>query len=91
LRKFDCRINTFGKKVKVGKDSCGHDIFHPVHEYSNTLNDIYTSEFLESEEYEAMLVVSGRSSISFTKFREGALMCKCIQPPTMRVCVDEIC
>lgn len=74
----------------VGKDAYGHDIYHPIHEYNNTLKDIYLGEFMESEIYEEMLKNSGRSSISFTIFREGALKCKCIQPPTMRVCVDEI-
>ena len=33
---------------------------------------------------------TGRSTIGYTKFREGALLCKCIKKPTMRVCVDEI-
>ena len=86
-----CRLNTFATKVVVGVDpETKLPIEHNVHEYCNTLREIYTGEFLQSEFYEELLRVSDRTSISFTKFKEGALQCKCIKAPTMRVCVDEV-
>lgn len=87
---FPCRrINTFGKKVKIGVDERGEPIFHPIHEYINTLKEMYI-DFLDSSEHDNLLRITGRESIGFTTFKEGALSCKCIQAPVMRVCVDEV-
>ena len=47
-------------------------------------------DFKTSEEYEAYCRRTGRTSISFSIFCEGALKCKCIRKPSMRVCVDEV-
>ena len=85
------RYNTFGTKVFCGVDENGDDIEHSVHEYHDTLHNIYLGDFKESEHFEEFCRRTGKTDISFTKFREGALMCPCIQAPTMRVCVaDEI-
>lgn len=84
------RVNTFGNKVKCGKDKNGNDIFHPIHEYNDTLKNIYADDFKESIAFEEFCKRTGRTDISYSKFREGALKCPCIQQPTMRVCVDEI-
>lgn len=85
-----CRLNTFGAKVKVGTDINGLDIEHAVHEYHDTLQNIYLGDFMESEEFAKFCQRSGKTGISFSKFVEGALQCPCIQAPKMRVCVDEL-
>jgi hypothetical protein len=85
-----CRINTFGTKVKVGVDDHGEIIEHAVHEYHDTLKNIYLGDFKQSDEFEEYCRRSGKADISFSKFKEGALLCPCIREPTMRVCVDEI-
>jgi hypothetical protein len=36
-------VNTFGNKIKVGKDK-----FHPVHEYCDSLKNIYQDDFKNS-------------------------------------------
>jgi hypothetical protein len=79
------RINTFGKKVKVGNDN-----YHAIREYSDTLKNIYADNFLSSQEYDDYIRTSGVKSIGYTKFKEGALSCPCVKEPTMRACVDEI-
>ena len=85
-----CRVNTFGSKVKVGIDERGEVVEHAVHEYHNTLKNIYLGEFKQSDDFEEYCGRTGNTDISFSKFTEGALACPCIQEPTMRVCVDEI-
>lgn len=80
-----CRVNTFGSKVRVDEG-----VFHAVHEYNDTLRNIYLDDFQQSEEFQAFCNRTGRSSIGFSKFKVGALSCRCIQQPSMRVCVDEI-
>lgn len=86
------RVNTFGPKIKVGKDVSGNSIYHPVHEYNDTLKNIYLDDFLSSEANKATLAeMSGKNKkVSYTKFLDGAKSCPCIREPTMRVCVDEI-
>lgn len=79
-----CRVNTFGNKIKVGPKS-----YHAVHEYHDTLKNIYLDDFKNSVEFKDFQQRTGRSSLSYTKFLEGALMCPCIRAPVMRVCVDE--
>jgi hypothetical protein len=66
------------------------DVFHPVHEYNDTLKNIYMDDFKASPEYKLFQEKTGRKSISYSMFVRGAKMCKCIKEPTMRVCVDEI-
>ena len=78
-------MNTFGNKVKVAPD-----VYHPIHEYHDTLKNIYIDDFKNSVEFQEFKGRTGRSSISYTKFLEGALKCPCIRAPVMRVCVDEI-
>ena len=78
-------MNTFAAKVKVG-DNC----YHPVHEYRDTVKNIFLDDFLNSKAFEEYKEESGRDTISFSKFKEGAFMCPCIRAPKARVCVDEI-
>lgn len=85
-----CRVNTFANKVRVGKDSAGKDQFHPVHEYRDTVKNIYTDVFLKSLAFKEFQERTGRETLSFSKFKEGAFKCPCIQLPKMRVCVDEV-
>lgn len=80
-----CRVNTFGGKVKVAEET-----YHAVHEYQDTLKNIYLDDFQSSRELEDFVARTGKTSVSFTKFKEGALMCPCIRAPVMRVCVDEV-
>ena len=84
------RLNTFGPKLKVGTNDHGDPIEHHVHEYHDTLKNIYLGDFKESDEFEEYCRTSGKQDLSYSKFLEGALMCPCIQEPAMRVCVDEI-
>ena len=79
------RVNTFASKINVGDMK-----YHAVHEYNDTLKNIYLDDFQASVEYMAFRKRTGREKIGYTKFKEGALQCKCIKKPTMRVCVDEI-
>jgi hypothetical protein len=65
-------------------------MFHPIHEYSDTLRNIYMDDFKASDQFKEFQKRTGRNSISFTKFSEGAKQCPCIQEPGMRVCVDEV-
>lgn len=81
---FCCRVNTFSPKVHVGKG-----VFHPVHEYCDTMKNIYHNDFLKSAEFKAFQERTGRETLGFRKFKEGCFMCPCIQQPKMRVCVDE--
>jgi hypothetical protein len=83
------RINTFGTKVIVGTNEDGTPIYHPIHEFGDTLWNIYLEDFKRSKEFAELCRQTGRTTISFSKFREGALACPCIRQPTMRVCVDE--
>lgn len=78
------RVNTFASKVKIGKDK-----YHAVHEYQDTLKNIYLDEFLTSMEFQDFARRTGKTSISYGIFLKGALMCPCIRAPVMRVCVDE--
>ena len=79
------RVNTFSKKVKVGEDQ-----YHAIHEYNDTLKNIYVDDFKTSMEFQSFCRRTGRTDVGYSKFKEGALSCKCIQQPQMRVCVDEI-
>lgn len=82
---INCRVNTFGSKVKVGEDR-----YHAVHEYTDTLKNIYMDDFRNSIEFQNFAQRTGRSSVSYGLFLKGALSCKCIKAPVMRVCVDEV-
>jgi hypothetical protein len=79
------RVNTFANKVQLPDKT-----FHRVHEYHDTLMNIYLDEFLCSESFKLYTETSGKSSISYTTFIKGAFMCPCIKAPKIRVCVDEI-
>ena len=79
------RVNTFASKVKLPNGK-----FHPVHEYHDTLMNIYLDEFLNSDELKLYQETTGKNTISYTTFIKGAFMCPCIKAPKMRVCVDEI-
>ena len=79
------RVDTYGNKIKV-KDG----VYHPKHELQDKLQNIYLSDFQNSEEMEAFRARTGRKNIGFSKFVEGAFSCPCIQKPIMRVCVDEV-
>ena len=74
----------------MGKDKDHKPIEHPIHEYHDTLKNIYLGDFMQSQEFQEWRRVSGKDTISFSKFVEGALKCRCIQQPSMRVCVDEV-
>ena len=78
-------MNTFGNKIKIGPDK-----YHAMHEYHDTLKNIYLDDFLNSVDFEEYCARTGRTSVSYGKFLEGALMCPCIREPVMRVCVDEV-
>ena len=54
------------------------------------MKNIYLGDFKQSEFFNEYCAQSGKSDISFSKFKQGAFMCPCIQEPTMRVCVDEV-
>ena len=84
------RVNTFANKVNIGKNSEGIDQYHPVHEYRDTVKNIYADDFLKSQAFKDFRERTGRATISFSKFKEGAFKCPCIQPPKMKACVDEI-
>ena len=84
LLSLQFRVNTFGNKVKVVPG-----LYHAVHEYNDTLKNIYLDDFQASEEFQSFCNRSGRKSICFNTFKRGALRCDCIKKPTMRVCVDE--
>lgn len=84
-----CRVNTFERRVKVGKDDAGRDKYHAVHEYSDTLKSMYT-DFLDSSEFADFTRRTGRTNLCFSLFQSAALSCKCIRKPKMRVCVDEV-
>lgn len=79
------RVNTFGNKVKVGENE-----YHAVHEYNDSLRNIFLDDFKHSLEFDMFCKRTGRKSLSYSKFVEGALSCPCIREPTMRVCVDKI-
>lgn len=83
-------MNTFGAKIHVGTDENGNKIEHAIHEYHDTLKNIYLGDFKESQEYNAYLQRSGKKDLSFSSFKAGVDLCNCIQQPMMRVCVDEI-
>jgi hypothetical protein len=68
----------------------GDAIYHPIHEYQDTLQNIYLGDFKESPQFQSYCQEHDQTDISFSIFREGALKCRCIKEPTMRVCVDEI-
>ena len=89
LYDFTVRVNTFGKKVKIGTVD-GIDQYHAQHEYTDTLKNIYAQDFKDSVEYEDFCRDTGRDGISYSKFKEGVRLCPCISEPTMRVCVDEL-
>lgn len=84
------RVNTFANKVKVGTDSEGRYLYHPVHEYRDSVKNIYADDFLKSQAFKDFQERTGRATLSFSKFKEGAFKCPCIQAPKMKVCVDEI-
>lgn len=79
------RVNTFGNKVQVAPG-----VYHAIHEYHDTLKNIYMDDFKNSVEFKELKERTGRSSISYSTFLKGALKCPCIRQPVMRVCVDEI-
>jgi hypothetical protein len=68
-----CKVNTFGSKVKVGIDERGKVIEHAVHEYHDTLKNIYLGEFKQSDDFEEYCGRTGNTDISFSKFKECAL------------------
>lgn len=78
-------MNTFGNKIKVGDDK-----YHAIHESHDTLKNIYIDDFLHSVELEEFCARTGRTTVFYGKFLEGALRCRCIRAPVMRVCVDEV-
>ena len=78
-------MNTFGSKVKIADG-----IYHAVHEYTDTLKNIYYDEFRNSIELQDFVQRTGKTMVSFGMFLKGALKCKCIRAPVMRVCVDEV-
>jgi hypothetical protein len=78
-------VNTFGNKIKVGKDK-----FHPVHEYCDSLKNIYQDDFKNSIEFQEFVERTGITTVSYGKCVEGALSCPCIREPVWRVCVDEV-
>ena len=79
------RVNTFGNKIKVAEG-----VYHPIHEYNDKLRNIFMDDFKQSLEFQLFSERTGRKSISYSKFLEGALKCPCIREPQMRVCVDKI-
>ena len=84
-------MNTFGSKVKIsGNEKDGTAEYHYPHEYNDTLKNVYLSEFLYSEEYDLLKKKHNRSSVSYSIFKQGALLCPCVGQPSYRVCVDEI-
>ena len=76
--------------MKVSPKDAPKAVYHAVHEYNDTLKNIYADEFLISVEFRDLVQKFGKTSISFSKFAEGACMCPCIRAPVMRVCVDEV-
>lgn len=85
------RVNTFGGKIRTGEiNSRGEAVYHFPHNYNDTLFNIYKLEFLVSEEYNYLKTVSKRDNVSYRIFLEGAHLCPCIRPPTLRYCVDQI-
>lgn len=85
-----CRINTFERKIEVGTDESGDRIFHPIHEYTDTLENIYRRDFCESKEYKEFRERNDNREIGFTKFFLAATKCPCIRTPSLRSCVDEV-
>lgn len=81
------RVNTFGKKILVDKVK---QIYHPPHEYTDLLQNIYHHDFLESAEYRKFQRENNGTTIGYSIFKRGATRCPCIQAPSMRVCVDEV-
>ena len=65
-------------------------MYHPIHEYNDKLRNIFLDDFKHSLEFQLFVERTGRTSISYSKFLEGALKCPCIREPQMRVCVDKI-
>jgi hypothetical protein len=63
--------------------------FHYPHEYTDTYKNIYLTEFLYSDEHALLCRMHNKSSIGYSVFKEGASICPCVRPPTMRFCVDE--
>jgi hypothetical protein len=72
-------MNTYGSKINVGTNSDGTPITHCPHEYCDTLKNVYLEDFLYSEEYLDYQKRSGNAGLKYSKFREGAKMCPCIQ------------
>lgn len=83
-------MNTFCSKVRVSEKNAPTAEYHAVHEYNDTLKNIFADEFLNSIEFQDFVERTGKQSISFSKFLEGACACPCIRAPVMRVCVDEV-
>jgi hypothetical protein len=84
------RVNTFERYVVVGKDAnSGKEVRHQRHEYTDTLENIYRNDFLNSFEYEKWKSKNPDRKIGLTLFKQAATKCKCIGPPKMRCCVDE--
>lgn len=78
-----CRVNTFEKRVIVGKDDAGRNKYHSVHEYTDTLKNMYT-EFLGSTEFAAFTRRTGRilfdfqvSSMQLQVYSEAQDACMC--------------
>jgi hypothetical protein len=65
--------------------------YHYPHEYSDTLKNIYLTDFLQSDEHEQLQRKHNRAKdVSFTTFKTGAMSCPCITEPKYRFCVDEV-
>jgi hypothetical protein len=53
------------------------------------MKNVYLEDFLYSHEYTDWQKTSGKS-LGYSKFVQGAKMCKCIVEPELRYCVDQI-
>jgi hypothetical protein len=80
-----CRIDTSRKSIRVGVDSDGKNIFHPIHTYTGTLYELY-EDFLRSYAYES---TEPTRTIKFSTFKCYA-KCKCMKKASFHVCADEI-
>jgi hypothetical protein len=84
------RLNTFGAKILVsGKTQDNNAVYHYPHEYTDTLKNIYMTDFLGSDHHEKLLRSRNGRPVSLSTFKEGASKCPCIMEPKYRFCVDE--
>ena len=83
------RLDTFGQSRTVGFEENGTAIKHRPHTLSGTLDHIYESDFLTSDEYIAYLACNPTLPIGLSLFKEHA-RCPCMVQPKFRYCADEI-